>query len=265
MIVIQPRGGLCNRMRAVDSAIALSEKLGKKLNVIWLLNYECNCKFQDLFIVPKSVNRFIHFKSTKPLGLFYKALQLYYSYFRNYNSLDQKGTEAFIDKEKALEEFTKYKKVFISTFSRFYPSLSPFRSFVPIKHLQEIIDTYNVKNMVGVHIRRIENVQSVTHSPLERFVECMKEEINKNSGIKFFVSTDDYKVEEYLRNLFPHRIISHKKKSFSRNSSQGVQDALIDLYCLSNCSKLIGSYWSSFTDTAWQINGIDQITIRENL
>ena len=116
-----------------------------------------------------------------------------------------------------------------------------------------------------MHIRRIENEQSVIYSPLERFVECMKEEINRDNNIKFFISTDDYQVEEYLRNLFPHRIITHNKKSLSRNSSRGVQDALIDLYCLSNCSKLIGSYWSSFTDTAWQINGIDQITIRENL
>jgi hypothetical protein len=116
--------------------------------------------------------------------------------------------------------------------------------------------------MIGVHIRRGDNVDSIQYSPLERFVERMKEEIDRNNSVKFFVSTDDYKVEVYLRNLFQHRIITHKKKSFSRNSSLGIQDALIDLYCLANCSKLIGSYYSSFTETAWQINGISHVTIK---
>lgn len=265
MIVIQPREGLCNRMRAVDSAIALAEKFDKKLNVIWLLTYECNCKFQDLFIVPKKINKLIQFKAVKPLGVFYKASHLYYSYYKHYHCFDQKGIEARIDQKEDLEELSMHNNVFISTFSQFYASPPLFKSFVPRKHLQEIINTYEVKNMIGVHIRRIENIQSVTYSPLERFVECMNEEIKRDNDIKFFVSTDDFKVEEYLRNLFKHRILTHRKKSLDRNSKLGIQDALIDLYCLANCSKLIGSYWSSFTDTAWQINGIDHITIKENL
>jgi len=262
MIVIQPRGGLGNRMRAVDSAIALAEKLGKKLNVIWLLNSECNCKFQDLFIVPNKVNQLIQFRVIKPFGFFYKALRLYYSYFHHYYCFDQKGIEELIDQNEKLEELSLHNNVFISTFSRFYPSSPPFRSFVPTNHLQEIINTYKVNNMIGVHIRRQDNIDSINYSPLEKFVECMKEEISKNDSVKFFVSTDDYKVEVYLRNLFQHRIIAHKKKSLSRNSSLGIQDALIDLYCLANCSKLIGSYYSSFTDTAWQIKGIDHITLK---
>jgi hypothetical protein len=249
-------------MRSIDSAIALAEKLGKKLHVIWLLTSECNCKFQHLFIVPKKVNRLIQFRAIKPLGLFYKALHLYYSYFNHYNCLDQKRIEGLIDKMNDLEELTMRNRVFISTYSRFYPSSHPFRSFVPTKYLEEIINSYKEKNMIGVHIRRKDSIRSMTYSPLEGFIECMKEEIDKNNEVKFFVSTDDPQVEVQLRNIFHHRIVTHNKNSLIRNSHLAIQDAVIDLYCLANCSKLIGSYWSSFTDTAWQINGIEKVIIK---
>ena len=124
MIVIQPRGGLGNRMRAVDSAIALAEKLDKKLNVIWLLNSECNCKFQDLFVLPDKINQLIQFRVIKPFGVSYKALNLYYSYYHHYSCFDQKGIEEMIDQKEKLEEITLHNNVFISTFSRFYPSSS---------------------------------------------------------------------------------------------------------------------------------------------
>ena len=264
MIIIQPRSGLANRMRTIDSAIALAEKLDKKLKVIWLLNYECNCKFQDLFNIPKSVNGLIQFKSIKPLGAFYKISYLYYKFFHKYRCFDQKEILEFIDKNEELEKLVAHNNVFISTFSRFYPSSPPFKNFVPQKKLQEVINSYKVEDMIGVHIRRGDNVNSIKYSPLEKFVEYMNEEIKKDSDVKFFLSTDDYEVETYLKDLFPNRVVSHKKKSLNRNSSAGIKDALIDLYCLSKCSKIIGSYWSSFTDTAQEINGIEHIIIKSD-
>ena len=49
MLIIQPIGGLCNRMRAINSARILAEKRGDFLIVLWFENAELNCPFEELF------------------------------------------------------------------------------------------------------------------------------------------------------------------------------------------------------------------------
>ena len=43
-----------------------------------------------------------------------------------------------------------------------------------------------------------------------------------------------------------------------------MQDALLDLYCLAAAKKLIGSYWSSFTDIAADMKGIEKVIAGED-
>ena len=49
MLIIQPIGGLCNRMRAINSARMLAEKRQEKLTVIWFVNPELGCPFEKIF------------------------------------------------------------------------------------------------------------------------------------------------------------------------------------------------------------------------
>ena len=44
-----PTLGLCNRMRSIDSAIALTEEFNFELIVIWVKNRNCKAAFYDLF------------------------------------------------------------------------------------------------------------------------------------------------------------------------------------------------------------------------
>ncbi|MEM9423654.1 MAG: hypothetical protein AAF975_02555, partial [Spirochaetota bacterium] len=101
------------------------------------------------------------------------------------------------------------------------------------------------------------------YSTIEKFIACMRSEIDKDSSVKFFLATDDLSVEIKLRQIFPGRIVSYPKKNFDRNNPIAIQDAVIDLYCLSNCRKLIGSYSSSFSEIASEINGIELIVAKE--
>lgn len=48
-LIIEPTGGLCNRLRVIFSYIILSEKESKILEVIWKENESCNGKFLDFF------------------------------------------------------------------------------------------------------------------------------------------------------------------------------------------------------------------------
>ena len=49
MITFVPVGGLANRMRAIDSAIALAQDTNHELQIIWFKDQGLNCSFCDLF------------------------------------------------------------------------------------------------------------------------------------------------------------------------------------------------------------------------
>jgi hypothetical protein len=49
MIILEPLGGLANRMRVIASGLAVVRESNHKLEVIWNLNKELNCNFDLLF------------------------------------------------------------------------------------------------------------------------------------------------------------------------------------------------------------------------
>jgi DNA-directed RNA polymerase subunit N (RpoN/RPB10) len=91
----------------------------------------------------------------------------------------------------------------------------------------------------------------------------MRAEQASDPAVTFFLATDSPQVAATMFEEFGARVLQHPKKSLSRDDPEAIRDALIDLYCLANCRKLIGSYWSSFTDTAWEMRQIEHVIVDE--
>jgi len=72
----------------------------------------------------------------------------------------------------------------------------------------------------------------------------------------FFLATDSPEEEQDMKKLFGDRIITFAKK-LDRNNPEAIQDALVDLLCLSKTRKIIGSFYSSFSDIAADIGYIE--------
>ena len=53
---------------------------------------------------------------------------------------------------------------------------------------------------------------------------------------------------------FPGGVVT-RPKVFARDKASGVRDALVDLLLLSRCRLIIGSHWSSFSETAAELGG----------
>lgn len=258
MIVFEPRGGLCNRMRALGSAIALSKNINKPLQVIWRRNHHLNCNFEALFLIPPSIQNLIQVDSTELLEGCSEMLPVVYD-----QCIDDSCIRRLVQQKYNFEELSSCKAVFIWTGDLFYKTKHLFREFVPIDPLQKIIQSYakDFKNVFGVHIRRTDNVRAIRYSPMAKYIELMEKEIAHNGSLRFFLATDSPDDEAQLKMLFPDRIITHPKRSLNRNDPLAIEDALIDLFCLSKCQKLIGSHWSSFTNVAAEINGIDKTIV----
>ena len=112
-----------------------------------------------------------------------------------------------------------------------------------------------------MHIRRTDHLDAIEESPLDAFITAMREKLDAEPGTNYFLATDDEQVEFLLMKLFPTKIIVHKKE-FTRQSIQGIKDAVVDLYCLSATAGIYGSYFSSFSDIAARIGNIPLHVIR---
>ncbi len=272
MITVKPYSGLANRMRAIDSVLALTKNHNTNIHIIWECNSVLNCDFEDLFLaipgtkvilnriaMPELAMRIIK-KLVKLLRKIHLYLPLGYNKYLFENELKTLNNSNY-----DFKLLNSIDKVYIESQNSFFENETPFRSFIPIPQIKEKIDrciSRYTLNTVGVHIRRGDNEKSIIGSPLEGFIELMEKEIENDKDVMFFLATDSIDTEEILQTRFQRRILSNTKV-LNRNSTEGIQDALIDMMCLSKTRKILGSYWSSFSETAASIGNIELIVVKK--
>ena len=260
MLIIQPIGGLCNRMRAINSAWMLAKDRGDKLTVIWNVNHELGAPFETLF-EPSPQFRVINIHSKWNLRkLFLQST----SRFVNNEEIKAHKGDGLLD-----EAFRSSlpSKVYISTEEHFYPCHS-YELFTPIPSIQQKIQQMTrdyTSHAVGVHIRRTDNLPAIGKSSTEAFLASMDKELKEYPDTIFYLATDDREEEARLREAFGDLILSNRDRDLSRDSTTGIQDAMIDLYALASTKKIIGSYFSSFTDIAADMHGIPKVIAGEDL
>lgn len=115
---------------------------------------------------------------------------------------------------------------------------------------------------MGVHIRRTDNALSIAQSPTRLFIERMKKEIEQNSDTTFYLASDSEEDKRSIVNRFGNRVFTSVHKA-DRNSLEGMQEALIELYLLSRTRHVLGSVHSSFSETAAQIGKISYELLRD--
>lgn len=265
MIYLRPVSGLANRMRALDSAVSLSQKIDRQLQVYWLKDAGLNCAFVDLFEPIPDIRIFDldQFPTTFENGfvksLFVPELKEALSSYRYLSKHDVKALEI----EGFDFEQLKDGDTAIASFSRFYPTAKPYSIFTPIPGLLERIKAESScfdKNTIGVHIRRTDNTKAIAHSPLELFEKAIDEEIARNSAANFYLSSDCVRTKKLLKSKYKDRLITNFMTA-QRGTKEGMQQAVVELYTLSRTQKIFGSYWSSFSHTAAHIGAIEEITI----
>lgn len=257
-IIIEPVGGLCNRLRAIASALVLGGHLNRRVYLNWQAEHSCNCTFTDLF----RKNEFLDFTG----GWRGKVRTMF---------LNRERSRLLIDQEKLHEleyqipttQFDKYRILYFpSCFSDFIPRDYPAERYVDRVSMYlnklEPIDLVLQRLFklppatVGVHIRRTDNTPAVERSRDDDFIRAMKAHLSGRPETHFYCATDDLEVEKHLVEIFGDRIISFPKTSYDRNTREAIQEALVDLLMLSSTESILGSWWSSFSEYASLFNRI---------
>lgn len=251
LITIAPIGGLCNRMRALASALSLGRRIGARVDLIWYRDTSLNCDFKALFTQPEGLSRVIVVDLTSILGRWLRKALIVSRSHGGRGLYDQGYIAKARQAGVTLDQEFCGKKVFIETSSSFSEPLN-YDDFTPVKEIEEMIALTSIQldNAVGIHIRRSDNKLSIKHSPTEKFEEIMCGMLASGYCERFFLSTDSDEVERYMVDKFSDKLVMHPKRTCDRSVDSSIKDAVVDLYCLASCKKVVGSYWSSFSETA---------------
>lgn len=272
MIYLTPHSGLANRIRAIVSGISLAEHLGMPITIIWEKDEGCNINFSDLFKPIHGitvVNR--HWKASVEKIIrgkkYFKWVHSlvgidFYMFDENFKDLVW-CNEDHVFKPEIIKK--NVRDIYINTCFDFYYKKEFVNLFKPINDIEILIEKQIEKfssKTIGIHIRRSDNVKSIQFSSLELYIHQMETDLSLDNQIDFFLATDDIETERTLKGIFPGKILTIEKE-LARNSKTGMLGAIVDLFCLAKCSKIYGSYWSSFSDVAARIGDIPNIVMKK--
>lgn len=257
MIALEPVGGLCNRLRAIDSAIALAKDLDQELRILWTRHKDIYARFFELFdpIESERVKLFeLNPQSVHPLS----TLKLD-------KAIKPSDFSRLLSSKYDFRDLAKYKNICITSFSRFYRNPQMYSDIHPNEHIRQLIDAETAvfaKNTIGVHIRRTDNARSMAESPVEAFCRAIDKLLQEDSSMKFYLASDCLEVKKKMVRNFGDNIITNLSIS-ERTNLEGIVRAVIELYALSETQLILGSYWSSFSTTAANLGKITEVTIRK--
>lgn len=258
-----------NRLYAMASAAEFAERSGRELIVLWNLRWELNAAFTDFW----EAGRFhLHYTDeynlpwrwiNKPLlaekWLSRGAIKIHDA--EMYQIRDEIGG---YDYSEYLKKYDNTPALFIETCFNFYPhrALRLPDYFKPKSGILKNLDQWqqeNAKEYVGLHIRRTDHGNAIDSSPDGLFEEVIT---GSHKGTKFFLCTDDAETENRFRALFGDRILSYSRNK-SRDSRDGIRDAVMDLLLLSRSSHVYGSFKSTFSSFAADYGNIP-LTVLKN-
>lgn len=258
---IIPSAGLCNRMRVVASGYECARERGLEARVLWdTTNPGCRAAFHSLFlpvevegiVVEDTSALFAQAQSRRNLYIPKLLRRLRYStLIENYN-WNWTG--------KKLELPDAKGSMAIYSMHQCGPNYPLSELFRPVPVLASRIDELVPDGpVVGVHIRRTDHVQSIRHASVEDYIGLMDKEIASDDAVRFFLATDDESVKRRLIGHFGKDRISTSSGRLRRDTLEGIEGAVVDLFALSRCNRILGSYYSSYSEIAAELGQIDLI------
>ena len=232
--VLTVKGGLCNRLRSLTSAQFLCARRGATLCLIWNARPECPAEFKSLFEVPAGI------------------------------VLGDPGTSAnttYWDLGLGWATPEYYRRVFL-------PELAPqemlarVRPYVqglrPVRGIRDRIEDHAKHwpaGIVGVHVRRTDHSRPTAQGrKFTRDIPSDAALLRRLNALpperSFFVAADNPDSMRLLEDAYPGRVYSHPKRWLHAWRQTGVADAVVDLYCLARTSRIVGTFYSSFSEYA---------------
>lgn len=284
-MIVHVYSGLASRCRTLSHAHKLAKKYNDKLVIMWPLEKACRISYKDVFAPDQFDDietEIIEFEDGKLyrdlkgliLGFKFSELKKELAHrkklsailadttYIDYNPTPDVGWSGekydsyLIDRWKQVEELCEAGKaacVYAHAFNGLeYPDAAyDAEDYSDIhfgdEYISEVKSLMGSKSCVGLHIRRTDHMAAIANSPIENFINAIRNELELNPELSFFLATDDKSQEELLISEFGDKIIVQKNKKWGRDDTSSMKSGIIDLLCLANCTKIYGSYTSAYS------------------
>ncbi len=252
--------GLSNRLRVLLSGRALAEATGRQFKMLWPLRNMAGAAYEDLFENDWGVVT----QLTAPPRAEWLP------------DIARDLGRHWFDLAAATQPEIALSSGSWLVVPDYYPSHAAllrrsgelFRELRPIPAIRARVDAFRAAHfrptMIGVHLRRAEFLRVMPFSahntgPALKAIRVYLEQFPE-AGL--YLSTDDggpdpvtgrvqYEgVREKLRAAFGPRVVWSEQRTLECGSSDGVQDALVDLLLLRATDAVVGTWFSSFTELA---------------
>lgn len=237
---VQVCGGFGNRVRAMISAICWAEDLSRKVTIWWWVHDKaCPCAFDKLF----------EYASLPPWvkvedGYLEDAIECLQS--------DEFIGAGYPSRVKSYGHFHS------SDPERWLRHLRALQPAAAIRHRAEQIPRQGV---LGIHIRRGDNLRATEDSPLSAYLFTIWEKYRDYRA--YIIATDCPQARYVLTSLFPERCFFPARVQH-RFSEEGIIEAAVDFFSIARCPVILGSAHSSFTDMAAGYGGGTLTIIRNS-
>jgi hypothetical protein len=285
VIVVQPEGGLANRLRVISSFRVLARSSERSFALSWALGGGWSDEdLDDLF--ENSLTRVT--PDVRFWRLCVEALRL--NELVVLAGIPSDGTCRWADVasfEHALdpEAFPVAAYRGCQPLSALLPAASvnrlmpgygveyahEVRTWRPVRAIQQAIDRVVGafgEHTVGVHIRRGDaRAPQFQRSTDAAFMAAMDRELKADPDVRFFLATDCALTEERFRDKYGLALLTNSEKEFAPSlpgqPKANQRDAVIDLFALARTHRLLGNCYSSFSHFAGVLGGIEREDVVE--
>lgn len=270
-IIIEPKNGLGNKLRAVASAAVIAQAQNRNLLIVWIPDVHYQAKFNEHFddsqlcVVSKPIPGQVPIANIAPTS--------------------KGGCNSFakpIDFQTILNDIYIVSATIISDISTTWAKECKWiqNHIQPLSWIQKKIDyfknLFGIRKTIGVHIRMGQEASKYAFEDWSNYSAAQRKEATQNRGEchythfmaemekhwardpnqRFFLCADSEQIYKEFERKYPQRygnyIVHTEKDSWDRSSGQ-LTNAVIDVFLLSMCSEVYGSAWSSFTELAQRL------------
>lgn len=254
VLILRVQGGFCNRIRAIVSGVLWAEDLNRKLVVYWPVEPgHMPCSFDQIFL-ENSVPR---------------LCCVHTGYISKAHAVQSKE-----DMETVLQVFGhEAEEIRIESYSHFHPDALGLRGNVILRSLEvkrhilesarDLWESVDGKSsMIGVHFRGTDFRNRILRdgtsaSRLEEILDLMRVQ---PLTTQFLLVTDEPEAAVLIQTTFPGRVLDSGTSLKGRTTSNQQLDGVLDWLLLQNCSKILASRGSSFSEVAAQRAGVPLLT-----
>ena len=261
-------GGLGNRMRVAASAYAMTRRTGVPCRVLWTSQWGMHCRFDELFIDSPSALPVLEggesFSLRDARG--FEKIMFARPTWKNlhlprllqrlcYRRIIYAPQVWYLNRDGFdYERWFRAGGGLMTAYRDFCPWTSDdLRAlFRPTAQVQALVDERTAAfgpHTIGLHIRRADHQQAIEESPLELFTTVVDRAIDEQADLRIYLATDDEHTKQVLSVRYGSRVIASPVAA-SRESSDGIREALVELLALSRTCHIYGSAGSTFSPIA---------------